>query len=221
MSIKKQIQALFGGADTRFSSVISLILVNLIPVYGVLFAGWDIFLIMFVFWAENVVIGFYNILRMLACKPEEGLVWAMKLFMIPFFILHYGVFTSAHGIFVVALFGKSLIEHSNGPSPAFFFSIIRNFHLSWVIAALFASHGYSFVTNFIMRDEYKKTSPGDLMMRPYSRVFLLHITLIVGGIIMMALHSAIYGLLLFILLKIAMDLAAHVKEHRRYSIGKA
>lgn len=194
----------------------TLIVVNLIPMYGVLFLDWDIFLIMFVFWSENVVIGFYNVLRMLACKPDDGMLWAAKLFLIPFFIFHYGMFTAIHGIFVIALFGKDLIENSGGPSPAFFFSIIRDFNLSLVITALFLSHGYSFVSNFILRDEYRKTSPGDLMMRPYSRVILLHITLIAGAFMIMALHSTIYGLLFFILLKIGMDLAAHVKEHKRY-----
>jgi hypothetical protein len=52
------------------------------------------------------------------------------------------------------------------------------------------------------------------MIQPYSRIVLLHITLIFGGFLMMALKSPIMGLLFFILLKIGMDLLAHLKEHR-------
>ena len=40
------------------SSIIALIAVNLFPVFGVLFMGWDVFPIMILFWSENVIIGF-------------------------------------------------------------------------------------------------------------------------------------------------------------------
>jgi hypothetical protein len=88
-------------------STASLVVANLIPLAGVLFWGWDMFAVMFLFWAENVVIGGFNILRMAMCQPDEPVMWGLKLFMIPFFAVHYGGFCLGHGIFVVALFGKS------------------------------------------------------------------------------------------------------------------
>ena len=46
-------------------SVIMLVLANLIPLGGVLFFGWQVFPIMFLFWFENVVVGVFHALKML------------------------------------------------------------------------------------------------------------------------------------------------------------
>jgi uncharacterized protein DUF6498 len=39
-------------------SILSLIAVNMIPLFGVLFFGWSLFSIMFFSWIENGIIGF-------------------------------------------------------------------------------------------------------------------------------------------------------------------
>jgi hypothetical protein len=45
-------------------TVTALILANLIPLFGVLFAGWQVFDVVMVFWVENVIIGLINLLKM-------------------------------------------------------------------------------------------------------------------------------------------------------------
>lgn len=86
-------------------SSLVLIGVNLIPLYGVLKLGWPVFPILLLFWLENVVIGILNALRMLLADPRDLVLWASKVFMVPFFCIHYGMFTAIHGLFVVRLFG--------------------------------------------------------------------------------------------------------------------
>ncbi|NIA27398.1 MAG: hypothetical protein GWP02_05020 [Desulfobulbaceae bacterium] len=54
-------------------SAIILILANLVPLAGVLFLGWRVFDVIILYWAENVVIGVINVLRMITCRPEPGL----------------------------------------------------------------------------------------------------------------------------------------------------
>src|SRR5438876_1132690 len=41
--------------------------------------------------------------------------------------------------------------------------------------ALFLSHGFSFVTNFLYRREYRRVGASDLLMAPYGRVVILHV----------------------------------------------
>ena len=200
--------------DFKLSSVIALICVNLFPVFGVLYWGWDVFPIMLLFWSENVIIGFYNVLRMMACEFKEASAWIAKLFMIPFFIVHYGGFTAAHGIFVFALFGGGLLQGSFGPRPDVLWQVVQEYNLIFAVAALFLSHGYSFVRNYLGRGEYRRYTLTRLVGLPYGRVVLLHITLILGGFLIAFLQSPTAGLLLFILLKIVMDLRAHLREHR-------
>ena len=67
----------------------------------------------------------------------------------------------------------------------------------------------SFFTNFVFAGEYKSTSANMLMMRPYGRVVILHVTIIFGGAAVLALGSPVWALLLLITLKTAGDLAAH------------
>ncbi|NQT27325.1 hypothetical protein HQ585_18370 [candidate division KSB1 bacterium] len=215
MSGFNKIKGFFTQPESPRSSMISLIIVNLFPIYGIIFWGWQIFPIMFLFWSENVVVGFYNILRMIAFKSEEGVTWVTKLFMIPFFIFHYGMFTAVHGVFVIALFGQGLFDDVDPVSQNIFYPIISNPYMQLAVLALFLSHGYSFFANYIRKGEYKTTTLQQLMSRPYKRIVILHVTLIVGGFLVMALQSPIAGLLLFILLKTIIDLIAHQREHRK------
>jgi len=70
---------------TKNFPLLCLVAANAVPLYGVAFAGWDAFLVVLLYWAENLIIGFYNILKIAFAKvnkPQENLG---KLFLIPFF----------------------------------------------------------------------------------------------------------------------------------------
>lgn len=58
------------------------------------------------------------------------------------------------------------------------------------------------------------------MQLPYNRVLVLHLTIIFGAFPVMALGSPIWGLVLLVVLKTAMDLRAHLREHGRYAARK-
>jgi len=86
-------------------SVIPLVLVNAIPLVGVLAHHWTVFVVLLLYWCENVVVGAFNVLRMVCAYPQVGIAWVGKLFVIPFFMVHFGMFTFVHGMFVLSLFG--------------------------------------------------------------------------------------------------------------------
>ncbi len=44
-------------------------------------------------------------IKMLTANPESPVSWAGKFFLIPFFCVHYGMFTFIHGVFVIGQFG--------------------------------------------------------------------------------------------------------------------
>lgn len=52
-------------AILRLPSVIFLILVNLVPLAGVFVFGWDVGFLMLIYWIETVVIGLFNIPKIL------------------------------------------------------------------------------------------------------------------------------------------------------------
>ncbi|MBN1327759.1 MAG: hypothetical protein JW996_07400 [Candidatus Cloacimonetes bacterium] len=196
------------------ASVIMLILGNLIPVLGVIHFGWRIFDIIFLFWLENLIIGFYNVLKMLIANPENKVNWFLKIFLIPFFCFHYGMFTAVHGIFVITLFGQGQFTNSGFPSLNLFINIISSNNLIWGMLAIFISHGFSFSANYIASGEYRSISVHELMSKPYGRIVILHLVILISGFLVMALKLDFAGLLLLIILKIFFDLKAHIKEHK-------
>jgi hypothetical protein len=193
-----------------------LIVVNLIPLFGVLFFGWSLFSILLLYWLENGIIGFFNIFKIaLARAPSSGgsgftvngrpVSPSNKEIRIIFFIFHYGLFWTVHGVFVFAFFG---------PSSGLFSGVgLRGVAIA--AAALFLSHGVSFVVNFLGKEEYLTVSPDKQMSEPYSRVVALHVTILVGGFFADSLGAPLAALILLVLLKTVIDLLAHLREHRK------
>ncbi|MES1203719.1 MAG: DUF6498-containing protein, partial [Pseudomonadota bacterium] len=56
----------------RMARIIGAVLVNAIPVFGVLFGGWSAFALMLLYWLENVIIGVFNVARMIASGVAQG-----------------------------------------------------------------------------------------------------------------------------------------------------
>lgn len=178
-------------------SVMLLVAVNLLPLGGVLFFGWTVFDLLALFWAENVVIGLINLVKM-------GYVCVLRrdrsgLFFMPFFVIHYGIFTQVHGFFIYAMFAPpGEIDLSTFYVP---------------LAALALGHLGSFFLNFIGRREYETLDASRLMSQPYARVVVLHVAILVGAVAVSALGAPLYALAALVVVKTGIDLAAHRREH--------
>ena len=197
-----------------------LLAANLVPLYGVFLKGWKVFPVLLLFWIENVLVGIFNVFKMLMASPAKPANWIAKVFMIPFFCVHYGGFTLVHGIFVFGLFGGYFTSGAGFPDESSLFQAVRDYQLVWAILALLLSHAVSFIVNFIGNGEYKKATPMELMGQPYSRVVILHVTILFGGFVVMLLGSPMLALLILILIKTFIDIQAHLREHRRYNLEK-
>jgi hypothetical protein len=196
-------------------SLLVLLLANALPIVGVLFLGWSVFPLVLLYWLENAIVGGFNVAKMLVAQPREPAYWAGKVFVIPFFIVHFGMFTYIHGVLLVALLGPK------GTQP---FDIvetvppaIRANHLGWAVLSLVVSHGLSFYWNYIKNGEYQRASLNALMAQPYGRVVVLHLTVLFGGWIVMTLGSPLLALVLLVVLKAAADLRAHKAERQRFA----
>ena len=204
-------------AEFKRISVIAIIITNLIPIYGVLFMGWQVFPVIFLYWIENVIIGISNVLKMLLSSPGSPGQWVAKFFMIPFFCVHSGMFTLVHGIFILVFFGGYMKSGSPMPGISDLLNLIGSLQIGGAVLALMLSHTVSFITNYIGNGEYKKITLSELMAQPYGRVVILHLTILLGGFMVMALGSPMIGLILLITLKTFVDIKAHLKQHKTVS----
>ena len=194
-------------------SVLVLVGANLVPLLGVLGSHWTVFAVLLLYWCENVTVGVFNVLRMLLASPKDVATDAAKLFFIPFFTFHYGMFTMVHGVFVLALFGPAGQHFS--PSPAAFVAAVRGAGVGLGVLAIVLSHGFSFLHNYLWGGEYRRASLPLLMMQPYARVVVLHLTILLGGFAAKAAGAPLVALVFLIALKTLIDLRAHLAERKK------
>jgi hypothetical protein len=190
-------------------SLVSLILANLWPLLGVLFLGWTVFAVVLLFWIENVIVGVFNLARMALARGGSGGQRILKVFLMPFFTVHYGMFTLVHGVFVFALFGGTVPLSAPEALP----DVLRGAGVGPAALALLASHGISFVANYVLGGEYRTTTAAALMLAPYGRVVVLHVVIIMGAFVIQALGTPLLALALLVVLKIGLDAGAHLREH--------
>ena len=85
----------------------------------------------------------------------------------------------------------------------------------WALLGLFISHGISFVENFILGGEYRRSTIKELMHQPYQRIMVMHIAIIAAGIFVMKFNSPMPMLIILILLKIMFDIFLHRRSHKK------
>jgi hypothetical protein len=194
-------------------SLALLVAANLLPLVGVLLWDWDVFALLLLFWCENVIIGLFGIARMVVSASNENTFEG--LFLPVFFLVHYGGFMFGHFMVLLFMYANSFADSDGVAGPADYYRIVTE-NLSWVaLIALFVSHGWSFIENFMGNREYDRITPGQAMALPYRRMIITHVALLVGGFFLIETGQPMGGLVLLILMKIALDLVFHRREHKR------
>ena len=200
-------------------AILALVISNSVPLFGAIFWNWDIVSILILFWLENVVIGFYTLLKISTAKgvPQRPIffqggaktkeLYSKKAYFL-FFILHYGAFTAVHMFMVF-----SISEKGNAALWA----------ASPALVGLFLSHGVSYLTNFIQRGEYLTASPDRQMLSPYKRVVVMHLAVMTGGFFAVLVpYSKIFiipPVIILVILKIIVDILSHLYEHNALPAG--
>ena len=171
------------------ASDIFLVIINLVPLFGVWFLGWDAAQIFLVYSLETIIIGVVNVIKMaivtIFVKPKDvwqnpgGKTMQSGWFFIIFFILHYGIFVfvqtqiffAVSGIIKTgSLFGKyAAIPEALGKDGRLLICIFIGFHILQTYLG------------FIRNGVYKKISMARLMFQPYTRILIQQLIVIIGG----------------------------------------
>lgn len=223
------------GPDTAAA----LVLANLVPLVGVVAFGWSVMTILVVYWLESGVIGLLNIPKLAMARGAVevqagearlsfpiltgGLSRVLALaFAIPFFVVHYGIFWFGHGLVVFLLPAMARAASAPDLAEATDPFALAGVEPSVVLSAagvLLVSHLVSFWRNFVRRREYLRVSPTAQMAAPYGRVIVMHLTILAGGFLSLAIGSPIGALVILVVLKTALDLRAHLRAHAEAQPG--
>lgn len=192
-------------------SLATLLIVNLLPLAGVVVWGWKLFDLIVIYWLETLVIGGFGIIRMALTTG-----W-FALFVVPFFIVHFGGFMAGHFVFLTMMFS----DRGGGG----FSEIPRRLHDMivaeglWVaLIGLAISHGLGFLFMFLLpwlrrrrqgRPLHAEADPNDAggaMFGPYRRVVVMHLSILFGAFLVTAFGNNFAFLALLVALKTASDL---------------
>jgi len=199
-----------------------LIGANLIPLAGVLVLQWSFLDVLLVYVLETGVIGFYNIFKVLTVKMDEYykdvlvVQIIIKFFCSVFFAIHFGAMAVLLGAMVYLV--ASLLSGAD-------IDMMKSLKEAWPgILSLLFSHGYSFKKNYIEGGEYTRTNIRVLMISPYLRLLWILLILFLGaaggGVLMMYSGTGIFFVVIFIFLKITVDVISHEMERRKLSVAK-
>lgn len=168
---------------------------------------WDANEVMWLYWAQSVIIGLANYWRILTLKEftTDGLkvngrevepTQGTKLQIAHFFLLHYGIFHAAYAGFL-----------KKESAPGF---PLEPFNAGFFLCVLLLLGTHIFSLRYNAAEDFKDKKPnlGAVMFYPYLRIIPMHLTIIFG--------AGIDKLLLFMLLKTAADVGMHKVEHRLF-----
>jgi hypothetical protein len=201
---------------SKLSAVMLAVLMNAVPLVGVLYFEWSAINVLVLYWFENLLIGFCTLIRLIAHrawtrkrgywrhsnrlgiqvdnKPAEmGLIGEYA-------IATFG-FTLAHGVFVGAI---ALIVHQNYPDQAMW-------QLSWHQVLRGALAIAAFLGIELAVDLTRIRGASFAALRDYAqarmgRVIVLHLAIIFGMFAMAMSHSPMGILYVLIGIKTCTDL---------------
>jgi len=205
---------------------------NLLSLGIALALGWPAGLILLLYWAENVVVAFWQVPRILVAgrNRKGGLVGGLllhlaeqgsrpsplaaravlealasrlprfsNLFVAAFFLVHYGLFTYVHGVFVFRLF---LHQEMTLQTLA---ANLGSGGMALAVLGLMISHGAAFFED-LHSGRLAAADPGKVMGEPYRRIVVLHLVVVGSGFALTLLPLPQVGVVLLAVVKTAMDL---------------
>lgn len=171
------------------------IIVNLVPLIGVLAFGWSAFAVLLIYWMENVAIGVAQAVRIGVAGVRNRTLETVAL--LPFFCVHYGVFTGVHGVFVVGMFGSEALNGTHGV-------VTPGVIAAAVTIAIWQA--ILIVVDGRRTDWFAGIEPNTLMFEPYGRVIALHLTIILGAMLVAMLGAPVWAVAVLTVMKLLIDL---------------
>lgn len=201
----------------RDRAIPGILAANAITLAVALWQQWPATMLLWPYWAQSLVIGWFARRRLLALErfSTEGFTIndqaveptpATRQRVANFFAIHYGGFHFGYLVFLLAI----TFDGRFGRAPA---------GLDWL---LFAALGVAFWHSHrashrrhVAADLAGERNIGTLMFLPYARVFPMHLAIIVGSM----LGGGGAAVVFFTALKTAADVLMHVVEHRWLQAG--
>jgi hypothetical protein len=196
---------------------IKIVLMNAVPLIGVLFYGWDARLIVIVYILETIVVGLAHVLRMVLVHrlygkkpttlarlaeiraghgPEGGISGGV---LIPFFAVHYFFFIFVQG------FVYSGFTHEKTVQILHDFNAAIQGEARWALIA-FGIFQILHIGEELATGIHRHTPIDDLFFKPYKRIFVQQLVVIIGAFFISMGFKQLGPVIVLVVVKTGLDL---------------
>ena len=187
-------------------SMVVLLLSNLVTIVLAVYQQWDVFVLMWIYWGQSVIIGYFNVRRIMDLKEFSTAGFKINNRAVEptpatqrqtavFFALHYGIFHLGYLVFL------SVDTKAAGSFPVFYVLVC--------IGVFYLNHWFSYRYNRELEQD-RVPNIGSIMFFPYIRIIPMHLMIVAG---VSVFGGSTGALIIFLLLKTAADAAMHFVEH--------
>ncbi|MHC4212736.1 MAG: DUF6498-containing protein [Planctomycetota bacterium] len=199
--------------------VLQLLVSNVIIIVWAVYEKWDAELLIWIYWAQSIIIGVFWFLRILTHdhlyspdklgidkRPQQIGLLARTGFGF-FFMFHYGAF---HLVYLLCLLGGVF---SSSEKANFFFPA-RELFFAGII---FVASEYLSFRKDPNQSRERAVDIGILIGYPYKRIFPMHITIIISGLLQEHGFSSQWILYIFLVLKTIADINGQLSLERGFA----
>ena len=130
-----------------------------------------------------------------------------KMYLIPLFLLLFGVFFVVHAFFVCFLNTEIANQPPHTAALVLLVHVVKT--SGWALLIFLLSHLFSFFWNYIGQRKYRETVLEHRVTQPFGRVVLPQILILFGAFAVVLLGGGLIPLLILIVTKTALDLGYH------------
>ncbi len=212
---------------------VKIVLMNAVPLIGVVFYGWDAQMIVIVYMLETIVVGLAHLLRMMLVHglygrkagtlarladiraghgPEGGISGGV---LIPFFAVHYFFF-----IFVQGFVYSGFTHEKTGQILHDFYVAIQG-EARWALLA-FGVLQVLHIGEELVSGVHRHTPIDDIFFKPYKRIFVQQLVVILGAFFISFGFKQMGPFIVLVLVKTGLDLLlAYIGNIRLRSLATA
>lgn len=212
--MERAIRWYFGKGPKPWLSSFSIAATNLFMLYGVLSLRWDVFVIMFLCWVDNVVFGVFTALRLLIIAKDK-IARVYNLFFLFLHCVSYGVICIIFGAAVFELFGGIDKSHR----LTLLFDAVLDFQFGrvlvgvldyapWIatsLALIGAMHSVEFI-RFCLRRGYRTADGIEIWKSGFIRMMVLSLVVFFMGFCVALTGSSRCAVCLIIVAKTLFEL---------------
>lgn len=190
--------------------------VNIMALIMLLYLGKiEPYTILFGYFLETIIIGVFSIIKMILASKYDGSGFSI-VFLVPFFVFHYGLFVAIQSVFafvVVGISGNSFVREP--------FDLIDNYTailgfegMEYVLPLLIGTQLLKLIFDFILPKKYLEFTASEIMTMPYVRIFIQQFTVILAMFFVVFSNAGVIAAILLVFFRGIIDLyMAAIREN--------